>query len=249
MAHSALSTSPATSASCTPCWPAPAASMRRCWWWRSTMASCRRRASTRRSSQLLGIARGVVALTKADLARGARGRRSPRRCVRCSPTPGSAATPLLPVSAMTGEGIEALRAALLALGPRPRDSDGYPRLAVDRAFTLAGAGLVVTGTLVAGRIARGRSADAVAARSRTARARTACAEPAGRSGGGRTARCAEHHRSAAVEGFRDTRRLGAASRRACTDRSGSTHGCACWRRRRGRCASMRRCICIWVRRM
>jgi selenocysteine-specific elongation factor len=59
---------------------------------------------------------------------------------------------LLPVSAVTGEGIEALRAALLAIGPRERDGNGYPRLAVDRAFTLAGAGLVVTGTLVAGRV-------------------------------------------------------------------------------------------------
>ena len=63
-----------------------------------------------------------------------------------------ASAPLLPVSAVTGEGIEALRAALLSLGPRQRDAELYPRLAVDRAFTLAGAGLVVTGTLVSGRI-------------------------------------------------------------------------------------------------
>ena len=59
---------------------------------------------------------------------------------------------ILPVSAVTGEGIAALTGALEALGPRQRDVGGYPRLAVDRAFTLSGAGLVVTGTLVAGRI-------------------------------------------------------------------------------------------------
>ena len=53
---------------------------------------------------------------------------------------------------MTGEGVEALRSALLALGPRQRDAGLHPRLAVDRAFTLTGAGLVVTGTLVSGRI-------------------------------------------------------------------------------------------------
>jgi selenocysteine-specific elongation factor len=101
--------------------------------------------------QLLGIDRGVVALTKADLA--------PERVAEVSiqvrsllAKTGLGAMSLLPVSAVTGEGIEALRAALLALGPRRRDSDGYPRLAVDRAFTLAGAGLVVTGTLVAGRV-------------------------------------------------------------------------------------------------
>ena len=56
--------------------------------------------------------------------------------------------PLIAVSALTGQGIEALLAALLASAPRDRDHDGYPRLAVDRAFTLSGAGLIVTGTLV-----------------------------------------------------------------------------------------------------
>ena len=101
--------------------------------------------------QLLGIDRGVVALTKVDLA--------PERVAEVGAQvrlllakTGLGSMPLLPVSAVTGEGIEALRAALLDLGPRPRDSEGYPRLVVDRAFTLAGAGLVVTGTLVAGRV-------------------------------------------------------------------------------------------------
>jgi selenocysteine-specific elongation factor len=101
--------------------------------------------------QLLGIDRGVVALTKADLA--------PERVAEVGAQvrtllakTGLGSMPLLPVSAVTGEGIEALRAALLDLGPRRRDSEGYPRLAVDRAFTLTGAGLVVTGTLVAGRV-------------------------------------------------------------------------------------------------
>ena len=101
--------------------------------------------------QLLGIARGVVALTKADLARGRVVEVAAQVRSLLADT-GLGAMPLLPVSAVTGEGIEALRAALLALGPRPRDSDGFPRLAVDRAFRLAGAGLVVTGTLVAGRV-------------------------------------------------------------------------------------------------
>ena len=101
--------------------------------------------------ELLGIDRAIVALTKVDLA--------PDRVADVSAQvrsllakTGLASARLLPVSAITGEGIEDLRAALLALGARPRDSDGYPRLAVDRAFTLAGAGLVVTGTLVAGRV-------------------------------------------------------------------------------------------------
>ena len=46
-----------------------------------------------------------------------------------------------------------MRAALLASTGPSRDTSGYPRLAVDRAFTLSGVGLIVTGTLVSGRIA------------------------------------------------------------------------------------------------
>jgi selenocysteine-specific elongation factor len=101
--------------------------------------------------ELLGIDRGVVALTKADLAPGRVAEVGAQIRSLLAKT-GLAEAPLLPVSAVTGEGIDDLRTALLALGARPRDSDGYPRLAVDRAFTLAGAGLVVTGSLVAGRI-------------------------------------------------------------------------------------------------
>jgi selenocysteine-specific elongation factor len=101
--------------------------------------------------QLLGIDRAVVALTKADIASDRIATVSEQIRTLLADTALSDA-PLLPVSAITGEGIEALRAALLALGPRQRDGNGYPRLAVDRAFTMTGAGLVVTGTLVAGRI-------------------------------------------------------------------------------------------------
>jgi selenocysteine-specific elongation factor len=101
--------------------------------------------------QLLGIDRGVVALTKSDLAPDRVADVSAHAHALLAPT-NLAGAPLIAVSATTGEGVEDLRAALLALGPRARDSDGHPRLAVDRAFTLAGAGLVVTGTLVAGRI-------------------------------------------------------------------------------------------------
>ena len=100
---------------------------------------------------LLGIERCVVALSKADLA--------PERVASVAEEARSLLArtalrdaPVLPVSAVSGKGIEALRAALLELGPRERDTEGYPRLAVDRAFTLRGAGLVLTGTLVAGTI-------------------------------------------------------------------------------------------------
>ena len=101
---------------------------------------------------LLGIDRGVVALSKCDLA--------PERQVEVAGAVRAALAPtglqeaaLVPVSALTGEGISELTEALQRLGPRTRNRDAHARLAVDRAFTLTGAGLVVTGTLVAGRVA------------------------------------------------------------------------------------------------
>jgi selenocysteine-specific elongation factor len=101
--------------------------------------------------QLLGIDRGVVALAKADLApeREAEVGAQVRELLFETAL---ATAPMLRVSALTGEGVEALRAALVSLGQRQRNAAVYPRLAVDRAFTLVGAGLIVTGTLTSGRI-------------------------------------------------------------------------------------------------
>ncbi|HEY1935655.1 MAG TPA: selenocysteine-specific translation elongation factor [Acetobacteraceae bacterium] len=101
---------------------------------------------------LLGIDRGVVALTKADLAPDSIELVTAETRALLSTT-GLRDAAIIPVSAHSGAGITELTAALHRLGPKPRDTAGYPRLAVDRAFTLSGAGLVVTGTLVAGRIA------------------------------------------------------------------------------------------------
>ena len=101
---------------------------------------------------LLGIEQGVVALTKADLAADRIDAvAADLRALLAETKLADAA--MVPVSVVTGQGIEALRSALLRATGRDRDRTGYPRLAVDRAFTLPGAGLVVTGTLVAGRIA------------------------------------------------------------------------------------------------
>ncbi len=101
--------------------------------------------------ELLGIDRGVVALTKSDIA-AARIAEVDSEVHSVLAKTLLAEAPLLPVSSLTGEGLDALRSALTSLGPRPRATELHPRLAVDRAFTLAGAGLVLTGTLVAGRI-------------------------------------------------------------------------------------------------
>jgi selenocysteine-specific elongation factor len=102
--------------------------------------------------RLLGIDRGVVALSKADLAPDRIATVTAQMRSLLAGT-GLAEAPILPVSALTGAGIDDLGATLAALTPRTRPLAALPRLAVDRAFTLAGTGLVVTGTLVSGRIA------------------------------------------------------------------------------------------------
>ena len=104
---------------------------------------------------LLGLTRGLIVLSKADLADAAR-RAALIADIRaaCLGT-GLAGRVILPVSSLTGEGIEDLRAHLLseALSRPARDVKAPFRFTVDRAFALAGTGTVVTGTVVAGRVA------------------------------------------------------------------------------------------------
>jgi selenocysteine-specific elongation factor len=113
------------------------------------------RPQTREHAQildLLEIERGVIALTKSDIA-GDRVDAVSAEVRALLADSALASAEILPVSAVTGEGITELATALHGLAAQGRNTAGHPRLAVDRAFTIAGAGLVVTGTLVAGRIA------------------------------------------------------------------------------------------------
>ena len=103
----------------------------------------------------LGVSRAVVALTKSDLT-PAPGLAVKEVRARLRGTPFEHA-PLVPTSTRTGQGFDALRAALAAVladAPAPRDV-GKPRLPVDRVFTLKGVGTIVTGTLTGGTLARG----------------------------------------------------------------------------------------------
>ena len=106
---------------------------------------------------LLGVKRGIVALTKADLADG-----EMRELVKLDIEDEVAGTFLehasvIPVSSVTGEGIEELRQRLfesLELAPDKNNRAPF-RLPVDRVFSSEGFGAVVTGTLIEGRIAAG----------------------------------------------------------------------------------------------
>jgi selenocysteine-specific elongation factor len=98
----------------------------------------------------LGVAHGVVAVTKSDLA---------------DPEPAMLQAaellenaPVVAVSARTGEGLDELRETLYEVAgelPRRAEQAGETRLHLDRVFSIRGAGTVVTGTLWSGEIAKG----------------------------------------------------------------------------------------------
>ena len=106
---------------------------------------------------LLGVSRGLVALTKSDLATDVQ-----REAVSSSIRQRLAETtlasiPIIPVSSITGEGLDALRNEIANAAPYMERADpgGRFRLAVDRCFTLAGVGTVVTGTALSGSVSIG----------------------------------------------------------------------------------------------
>ena len=107
-----------------------------------------------RALDALGVNDGLLVVTKADLA-------DPQPAIddarhRLSGTSLRDIDPVM-VSTTTGAGLDDLRTALVRLSQRlPAPDVGAPvRLWVDRAFTIAGAGTVVTGTLAAGTVSVG----------------------------------------------------------------------------------------------
>ena len=101
---------------------------------------------------LLGLDRGLVALTKADLADDDQLLERMAEIEALLSTTALAGSEIVPVSAVTGRGVDELKTRLLALGESARGTAGFARLAVDRCFVLPGAGVVVTGTVHAGEI-------------------------------------------------------------------------------------------------
>jgi selenocysteine-specific elongation factor len=106
---------------------------------------------------LLGVSSGAIALTKIDRVAPARVAEVRAELEELFANTTLAAAPVFPVSAVTGEGVERLKDHLLetARACRPRQVKGNFRLAIDRCFSLAGAGVIVTGTAVSGSIAVG----------------------------------------------------------------------------------------------
>lgn len=107
---------------------------------------------------LLDVPRGAVVLTKTDLVPPERVAAVWAEVQATIASTALAGAPAFPLSAATGEGLSALREWLAALAtdqPLPSDDGRLFRLAVDRAFTVAGSGTVVTGTVHSGCVAPG----------------------------------------------------------------------------------------------
>jgi selenocysteine-specific elongation factor len=105
--------------------------------------------------RLLGIRRGVIALTKADLVDSdlvGLVRLEVEELVAGSFLEGA---PIVPVSSVTGAGLDDLRrelARVAALAPE-KNAAGRFRLPIDRVFSVKGFGTVATGTLISGSVA------------------------------------------------------------------------------------------------
>jgi selenocysteine-specific elongation factor len=104
--------------------------------------------------RLLRIPRGIVVMTKADLADAdtrAIVRHDIQALVKGSFLDGA---PIVEVSSTTGQGLDMLRTAITeqAAASTARPAEGAARLPIDRVFSMKGFGTVVTGTLVSGRV-------------------------------------------------------------------------------------------------
>jgi selenocysteine-specific elongation factor len=103
---------------------------------------------------LLGLEHGIVALNKCDLVADDRVAAVTREIEGVLTGTGLEGSEIIPVSAVTGQGLPALTARLDAAADRTtrRPKTGLFRLAVDRSFTLAGLGTAVTGTVLSGSV-------------------------------------------------------------------------------------------------
>ena len=103
---------------------------------------------------LLGVTQGACAITKIDRVPAERVREVAVEVGHLLSATRLADAPSFPVSSITGEGVDVLRGYLLDAHARFRRTaaEGGFRLAVDRVFTLEGAGTVVTGTVFAGEV-------------------------------------------------------------------------------------------------
>ncbi|MBV6823096.1 selenocysteine-specific translation elongation factor [Pseudomonas sp. PD9R] len=107
--------------------------------------------------ELLGIRRALVAISKCDRVEASRVQAVHEQITNLLAPGPYADAPQIALSSVTGQGVDTLRQALIDAqrDVLQRSLSGGFRLAIDRAFSVAGAGIVVTGTAVSGQVAVG----------------------------------------------------------------------------------------------
>lgn len=106
---------------------------------------------------LLGMTKGACVITKCDKVSTHQIQAVSEEVTNILSETTLAGVPVFPVASHEGQGIAEVQAYLaLAARDRPQPlADGPPRFIIDRAFSVTGSGLVVTGTLMSGRVAAG----------------------------------------------------------------------------------------------
>jgi selenocysteine-specific elongation factor len=106
--------------------------------------------------QSFGITKIVVALSKTDLVSQSKIETVEKQIKNVLRDAALEAVPIIPVSAVTGKGIEDLKNALASiLSPPKRETEGPFRMPIDHAFRIKGAGTVMTGTIHRGKVSVG----------------------------------------------------------------------------------------------
>jgi selenocysteine-specific elongation factor len=111
--------------------------------------------------RLLGVQRGVIALTKSDLTDSDTRELARMEIEEFVKGTFLAGAPIVEVSAKTGHGLAELKTALREAAQviSAKDTGRYFRLPIDRSFAVKGFGSVVTGTLFSGHIAVGEEVE------------------------------------------------------------------------------------------
>jgi len=110
---------------------------------------------------LLGIKNGIIVVTKKDLVDEELLSLVAMEIEEIIALTTLSQAPIVPVSALTGEGMPELIATIERLldSAQPREDKGKPRHFIDRVFTIVGSGTVVTGTLIDGSLKTGQEVE------------------------------------------------------------------------------------------
>jgi selenocysteine-specific elongation factor len=116
---------------------------------------------------LLEVEKGVIALTRIDLVDSDTVELATLEIMEETEKTALEGWPVVPVSPLTGEGLDDLKAHLAtAIGAAEEHLDGSFKMWIDRSFTVRGAGVVATGTIARGGVSLGDEVEILPSRGR-----------------------------------------------------------------------------------